>query len=75
VRPSRPEPEPPPPRPAWFGAQHGWVETPILRRSDLALARVGPLIIEEYDATCVIPPGAKASLDAGGNIVIELAGA
>ncbi len=49
-----------------------WVETPILRRSDLALARVGPLIIEEYDATCVIPPGAKASLDAGGNIVIEL---
>jgi N-methylhydantoinase A len=72
VRPSRPEPEPPPPRPAWFGAEHGWVETPILRRSDLALARVGPLIIEEYDATCVIPPGARASLDAGGNIVIEL---
>ena len=72
VRPSRAEPEPPPPRPAWFGTEHGWVETPILRRSDLALARVGPLIIEEYDATCVIPPGAKASLDAGGNIVIEL---
>jgi len=72
VRPSRAEPEPPPPRPAWFGTPHGWVETPILRRSDLALARVGPLIIEEYDATCVIPPGAKASLDTGGNIVIEL---
>jgi N-methylhydantoinase A len=72
VRSSRPEPEPPPPRPAWFGAQYGWVETPILRRTDLALARFGPLIIEEYDATCVIPPGAKASLDAGGNIVIEL---
>ena len=73
VRPSRSEPEPPPPRPAWFGAGHGWVETPILRRSDLARARVGPLIIEEYDATCVIPPGAGASLDAGGNIVIDLA--
>jgi N-methylhydantoinase A len=72
VRSSRAEPEPPPPRPAWFGAQYGWVETPILRRTDLALARFGPLIIEEYDATCVIPPGAKASLDAGGNIVIEL---
>jgi N-methylhydantoinase A len=72
VRSTRPEPEPPPPRPAWFGAELGWVETPILRRSDLALARVGPLIIEEYDATCVIPPGAKASLDAGGNIVVEL---
>src|SRR5262245_53434261 len=72
VHSSRPEPAPPPPRPAWFGAAHGWVETPILRRSDLARARAGPLIIEEYDATCVIPPGASASLDRGGNIVIEL---
>jgi len=72
VRSSRPEPEPPPPRPAWFGAEHGWVETPILRRSDLTRPRAGPLIIEEYDATCVIPPGASASLDRGGNIVIEL---
>jgi N-methylhydantoinase A len=29
--------------------------------------------VEEYDATCVVPPGARAELDAGGNIVIELA--
>jgi N-methylhydantoinase A len=28
--------------------------------------------VEEYDATCVIPPGARASLDPHGNIVIEL---
>ena len=72
VRPSRPEPEPPPPRPAYFGTEHGWVETPVLRRSDLRTPRTGPLIVEEYDATCVVTPGAKASLDAGGNIVIEL---
>jgi N-methylhydantoinase A len=30
------------------------------------------LIVEEYDATCVIPPGAQASLDRFGNIRIEL---
>lgn len=73
VRPSRPEPAPPPPRRAYFGSAHGWLETPILRRSDLSPApRAGPSIIEEYDATCVVPPGAQASLDAGGNIVIEL---
>jgi N-methylhydantoinase A len=30
------------------------------------------LIIEEYDATCLIPPGAHCELDAGGNIVIEI---
>jgi N-methylhydantoinase A len=72
VRPSRPEPAPPPPRQAYFGAETGWLETPILRRSDLSAARAGPLIVEEYDATCVVPPGANAELDAGGNILIAL---
>jgi N-methylhydantoinase A len=72
VRPSRPEPAPPPPRRAYFGAQTGWLETPVLRRSDLYAPRAGPLIVEEYDATCVVPPGAKAERDNGGNIVIEL---
>ena len=69
VQASRAEPMPPPPRRAFFGS---WVETPVMRRSDLARARKGPLIVEEYDATCVVPPGARAELDAGGNMVIEL---
>lgn len=55
-----------------FGPENGWLETPVLRRSDLAGGKVGPLIVEEYDATCVVPPGARAGLDTGGNIVIEL---
>src|SRR5262249_31799939 len=59
------------PRKAWFGEQ-GWLETPVLQRADLGAGRAGPLIVEEYDATCVVPPGARAALDAGGNIVIEL---
>jgi N-methylhydantoinase A len=69
VRPSRAEPTPPPPRRAYFGS---WIETPVLRRSDLTAPRKGPLIVEEYDATCVVPPGARAEVDAGGNIVIQL---
>jgi N-methylhydantoinase A len=72
VRPSRSEPAPSPPRRAYFGPERGWIETPVLRRSDLAGARSGPLIVEEYDATCVVPPGWRAQLDTGGNIVIEL---
>jgi N-methylhydantoinase A len=72
LKPSRAEPDPPPPRPAYFGDAHGWVETPILRRSDLSTPRTGPLIVEEYDATCVIPPGAHVSLDKASNIVIDL---
>ncbi len=72
VRSTRAEPEPPPPRPAYFGPEAGWIETPVLRRSDLGDGRAGPLIIEEYDATCVVPPGAHAGLDQAGNIVIDL---
>lgn len=71
IRSDRPEPLPPPPRPAWFGAAHGWVKTPVLRRSELVGGRTGPLIVEEYDATCLVPPSARAELDEAENIVIE----
>jgi N-methylhydantoinase A len=72
LTPTRAETAPPPPRRAYFGRESGWRETPILRRADLAAPRSGPLIVEEYDATCVVPPDAAASLDRFGNIVIEL---
>ena len=37
-----------------------------------ASAAAGPLIVEEYDATCVVPPGATAELDKAGSILIAL---
>ncbi|MGE3540285.1 MAG: hydantoinase/oxoprolinase family protein [Candidatus Tectimicrobiota bacterium] len=61
-----------PARQAYFGPQHGWCTTPVLHRADLRSAREGPCIIEEYDATCVIPPGVQASLDTYGNIILYL---
>ena len=71
VRRSRAEAAPPPPRQAYFGTRHGWLRTPVMRRGALAVALAGPVIVEEYDATCVIPPGWRASLDAGENVLIE----
>jgi N-methylhydantoinase A len=59
-------------RKAWFGDEHGWLETPVLSRADLDGVSSGPLIVEEYDSTCVVPPGARAERDAAGNIVIAL---
>jgi N-methylhydantoinase A len=61
-----------PARQAYFGPQIGWLETPILGRADLAMPREGPCIIEEYDATCVVPPRARVVLDASGNLIIDL---
>ncbi len=60
-------------RRAYFGEHHGWLATQIITRSELTISpRSGPLIVEEYDATCVVPPDATASLDDAGNIVLTL---
>jgi N-methylhydantoinase A len=59
-------------RQAYFGPDMGWLETPVVPRADLQSPREGPCIVEEYDATCVVPPKAQAGLDAYGNIIIDL---
>ena len=61
------------PRQAYFGRSAGWQETPVLTRADLAGSpRQGPVIVEEYDSTCVVPPGSRVGLDALGNIAVEV---
>jgi N-methylhydantoinase A len=57
-------------RRAWFAGE-GWVETQVIDRAALAAGeRHGPLIVQEYDATCLVPPGAVSALDGFGNIVV-----
>jgi len=59
-------------RGAWF-ADSGWVETTVIDRTGLTnTPRKGPLIVQEYDATCLVPRGTTAALDGFGNIRIEL---
>jgi N-methylhydantoinase A len=62
-----------PVRRAYFGPSHGWCDTRVVNRADLATPHVGPCIVEEYDSTCVIPPGCTGSLDRFGNITIDAA--
>ena len=59
-------------RQAYLGPEQGWLDVPVLERAALRDARPGPCIIEEYDATCLVPPNARAGLDEHGNIVIDL---
>ncbi|WP_226582263.1 hydantoinase/oxoprolinase family protein [Acuticoccus sediminis] len=58
-------------RRAYFGPDYGWMETPILKRGHLATPYAGPVIVEEYDCTCVVPPGMTAALDEFGDIIID----
>jgi len=60
-------------RMAYFGKAHGLLDTPVIERGDLtSTPRPGPLIIEEYEGTTVVPPLATAIRDAHDNIVITL---
>ena len=59
-------------RQVFFADGHGWLETPVVSRDALDGARSdGPLIVEEYDSTTVVPPAWRASLDSLRNIILE----
>jgi N-methylhydantoinase A len=61
------------PRQAYFGADNGWKETPVLTRADVGAApRSGPVIIEEYDNTIVVRPGWSVHADDWGNLVLNV---
>jgi len=61
-------------RRAYFGGgDRGGLLTPVVSRSQLT-GRVlaGPMIIEDYDATTVVPPGSHVALDNTGTLIIDV---
>ena len=61
-------------RRAYYGPASGWIDTPVLARAALARGGgvEGPCIVEEYDSTCLVPPGVGARVDARGNLALSL---
>jgi N-methylhydantoinase A len=60
----------PPSRRAWFPGE-GWVDIPVTDRAALTSEVAGPLIVQEYDATCLVPRGMSARVDGFGNIRLQ----
>ncbi len=59
-------------RKVFFVSANSWIDTPVIDRLDLANGvNPGPLIIEEYDSTTVVPPGWQTSLDEMKNITLK----
>jgi N-methylhydantoinase A len=56
-------------RQAYFGGK--LCDTPVVARSALQNSAAGPLLIDEYDSTTVVPPGMRARLDGHQNILLE----
>jgi 5-oxoprolinase (ATP-hydrolysing) len=59
-------------RPADFGEAHGTIDTRVLTRAEVPVDDPlhGPLLIDEYDTTIVVPPGWAVSRDPGGVITL-----
>lgn len=60
-------------RDAYFGPAIGMLDTNVIDRNQLTEKPIpGPVIVEEYEGTAVIPPGCSASVDQYGNVIIEI---
>ena len=63
-------------REAYFGASWGTIDTPVISRHGLkGEGTTGPLLIDEYDSTIVVPPDYRGYLDNEGNILMSPVGA
>ncbi len=57
-------------RQAFFNG--GWIDAQVRDRASMGRVKVpGPAVIEEEEATTVVPPGWAASLDVAGNLWLE----
>ena len=58
-----------------YWRRSGWVDCPLYRRSELAAGQgiEGPVIVEEYGSTVVVPAGWAIRSDAYGNLILEKA--
>ncbi len=62
-------------RSTYFGTSWGTINTPVISRQDLGEeGTTGPLLIDEYDSTIVIPPDYRGYFDSEGNIVMSPVG-
>ena len=58
---------------AYFGPRYGALPTPVVGRAGLrAQVRPGPLIVQEYDTSVIVPPECTIALDAHNNIVMDV---
>jgi N-methylhydantoinase B len=60
-------------RRAYFGPRDGWADARVVPRSRVGTDEIaGPAIIEDLDATILVPPFCRAAHDRFGNLVIAL---
>ena len=69
IRPLKPTSDSTSSRTAYFGGNS--YTTPVMARLSLTTPVPGPLLVDEYDSTTVVPPGMRAFVDADQNLWLE----
>jgi N-methylhydantoinase A len=71
--PAAPAPASGGPRPVWFAADRP-VETRFIDRGALPAGTMldGPLVVTQFDATTLVPPRSRLSVEASGSLLIEV---
>lgn len=60
-------------RPVYFGAEAGFVDTPVFDRENLGPGALidGPAVLEEVESTLIIPPDFSGEVDDGLNVIVS----
>jgi N-methylhydantoinase A len=62
-------------RKAYWGKRHGFVDTPVSKFEQLGRDPIaGPLLVDCYDTTIVVPPNCTATRGEWGNVTINIEG-
>jgi len=60
-------------RKAYFGPGHGLLDTPVLTLEEIgSIARQGPILIDTYDTTIVVPPDCRIGTSSEGSLNIDI---
>jgi N-methylhydantoinase B len=60
-------------RRAYWGKEHGFMDTPVVGLEQIRQEPIsGPLLVDCYDTTIVIPPGCTATMGEWGNVIINI---
>ena len=59
----------------YFGRDDGWLDCPVLSRDEIGTHwRLGPLLVDEYDTSTVVPPRCRIRRSGWNILELELDG-
>ena len=59
-------------RPAYWGPNHGLIDTPVETLANIRNGLYGPILIDSYDTTIVVPPNAWVEKNPNAGVTIYL---